>query len=367
MPENLNNMNDYSFVEARDRKKTLVITEGELEKKQLLSAILTCFPEIPIEYEDIHVYKTNLYNLYNDIVNEYGDSWDDDGIEIDLLLLFSRKMSNTQGQNTYTKYDKRDFNNIILTFDYEHHDSFYTDEKVLRLQKHFNSMTDDGILLLNYPMIEAIFHVTSFPDKEYLTRTVSVNCKPGRVYKALVRDESAFMGCFETFESIKESLSENHRLLNKQIITLMRKLLGIDTSVKDIKGIMKDCFCETGYSGKKLESLCYSIPNRIRKVNNFGEDSMLETMRKIIVYLVGENIKKAYYVQYGEVSKKPSVKEMYYSLDWLKVLERQNRDSSDANTGVIWVLCALVTFVAEYKFFSEVYYERCIDCANDGV
>ena len=63
-------MNSYG-VEVRRRRQNLLIVEGEHEKNQLFWLIFKCFPEIDINMEDVWVYGTNIYMLYEDVdVNE---------------------------------------------------------------------------------------------------------------------------------------------------------------------------------------------------------------------------------------------------------------------------------------------------------
>ncbi len=45
-----------------------------------------------------------------------------------------------------------------------------------------------------------------------------------------------------------------------------------------------------------------------------------------------------------------TIREQYENLDWNAVLERQNKNCADSETGFIYVLCACITFLGEYKF-----------------
>ena len=49
------------------------------------------------------------------------------------------------------------------------------------------------------------------------------------------------------------------------------------------------------------------------------------------------------------------MKEKYLNLDWVRILDEQNMSSRDQETGIIWILCTCVTFLAEYKFFWNLY------------
>ena len=66
-------MSDYT-VPARRRSRSLLIVEGNYEK-ELYRLIFKAFPELNIDIDDVWIYETNIYELYNDIVKAYGDDW----------------------------------------------------------------------------------------------------------------------------------------------------------------------------------------------------------------------------------------------------------------------------------------------------
>lgn len=59
--------------EVRNRSQTLLIVEGNHEKNELFWLIFKCFPEINIDMDNVWIYGTNIYLLYEDIVKEYGN------------------------------------------------------------------------------------------------------------------------------------------------------------------------------------------------------------------------------------------------------------------------------------------------------
>ena len=83
-------MNKY-MPSVRKRRRTLLIVEGDHEKNILFKALFHAFPEMGINYEDVWIYGTNIYILYNDIVKEYGADWANTGDDIDLPLVISKK------------------------------------------------------------------------------------------------------------------------------------------------------------------------------------------------------------------------------------------------------------------------------------
>ena len=136
--------------------------------------------------------------LYDDIVKEYGNEWEKD--DIDLPFVISKK------QGIAPLRYKEDFTNIILVFDYEHHDTHFSEDKISRMQKCFMDSTDMGKLYINYPMIESYQHLRSLPDEEYMERRVSVSLRSGVKYKVIVRDESIINKFLEFQHKINDLL-----------------------------------------------------------------------------------------------------------------------------------------------------------------
>ncbi len=102
--------------------------------------------------------------------------------DIDLPFVISKK------KNYDSIQYKNDFTNIILIFDYEHHDPKFDEEKILKMQRYFTESTDVGKLYINYPMIESYRHLMQIPDDKYEDRKISVSLQPGIQYKQLVKD-----------------------------------------------------------------------------------------------------------------------------------------------------------------------------------
>ena len=151
-------MNNY-IGEARKRSQNLLIVEGKHEKDELFKLLFQCFPEMKISRDDIWIYGTNIYMLYDDIVKEYGEQWEKD--DIDLPFVISKK------QGMVPLRYKEDFTNIMLVFDYERHDTNFSEDKIIRMQKSFMDSTDMGKLYINYPMVESLKYTKQMPDNEF--------------------------------------------------------------------------------------------------------------------------------------------------------------------------------------------------------
>jgi len=78
-------------VQERKRNQTLLIVEGNHEKNELFWLIFKCFPEVDIDLNNVWIYGTNIYMLYEDIVNMYGHDWVEEEIDVDLPFVISKK------------------------------------------------------------------------------------------------------------------------------------------------------------------------------------------------------------------------------------------------------------------------------------
>ena len=169
---------------TRLRNKTLIIVEGENEEVNFFTKLFTCFPELSVKKDRIWVYGTTVYQLCKDIASEYGDDWAENGDDIDLPFVISKK----KGLNPLSY--KSDFTNILLVFDYERHYQDFNEDTVIKMQKVFNEPTDMGKLYLNYPMVEAFYHMRAIPDKDFESYTASLQELQDKAYKARVQREN---------------------------------------------------------------------------------------------------------------------------------------------------------------------------------
>ncbi len=338
-------MSDYEYAGVHSRNKTMVIVEGDLEKSCVLKTLLMCFPEIPIKYHDIHIFHSDIYDLYCAIEKEYGEKWFEEDLSIDLPFLISQRMEED------IHLDKRNYTNIILIFDYEHHDYWYSDEKIVRMQRHFNNVSDDGLLYINYPMIESLFHFRTIPDGNFCERTVPVTCKPGKEYKNLVNLESTIKKYFLLFDETNKFLTKRISA-DAELLELYAKDLLASRSLIELGYVVDRISLELGLSPNCSRQLKCALEAKMKDCDFIRKSiSYWDDLRTLIIYIVKENIKKAYKIQgLSEKEGYVTTHDKYDVLDWNAILEQQNRLSSDDRDGVIAVLSACITFLGEYKF-----------------
>ena len=275
-------MNNYA-VETRRRSRSLLIVEGKHEKNELFWLIFKCFPELNININDVWIYGTNIYKLYEDIVREYGNDWAKDRIDVDLPFVISKK------EHMETVYYRNDFTNIILVFDYERHDPAFSEEKILEMQHCFEDSTDMGKLYLNYPMIESYLHLKSMPDGEYINRKIPVSLQPGDRYKCLVKSESVLGKFIELPHRIDDLLAgERYQVNNNKkrqeccdaILKLSENEL--ENGLEEILHIVRN--------EKKEKTLKYQLKDWILKSGYIHENmTYWEYMREIFQKVVYHN------------------------------------------------------------------------------
>jgi hypothetical protein len=94
----------------------------------------------------------DIYQLYN-ILHEDED--------LDLFNLLKELEFN---QASLNNYNRDDFAEIYLFFDYDGHACQAEDEKLMQLIHFFNEETDHGKLFISYPMLESLRHISSEED-----------------------------------------------------------------------------------------------------------------------------------------------------------------------------------------------------------
>lgn len=91
--------------------------------------------------------------------------------DVDLPFVVSRKKYPDE-----LRY-KEDFVNIVLVFDYERHDTYFLEDKILAMQQYFVDSTDVGKLYINY-LIMSEEHTE--PNTEELEGEIPMRAKSMR-------------------------------------------------------------------------------------------------------------------------------------------------------------------------------------------
>lgn len=150
----------------------LFIVEGELTEPKLLGMI---YRQFQVDTKKIYPFKSSIHQLYREL------SFDDD---LDIVLLLKER-THDQGKK---KMLSMKFSAIYLIFDFDPQDPNFDLDKLKDMARFFNDPLDKGLLLINYPMIEAHRHHGNLPDLSFLQKTVTK--EQVKKYKQLVGKES---------------------------------------------------------------------------------------------------------------------------------------------------------------------------------
>lgn len=159
-----------------EKAKILVLVEGEKTDVQLLEHLL-CVYGINKRHQIIS-YNTNIYALYDQMFRDNPD-------DIDIQQLLKERESNPERKKIF---DIR-YTDVLLIFDLDPQDPRFEAHKIKRMVSYFNESSEMGKLYLNYPMVEAFYHMKSIPDKDYISYYATIEELHNKSYKARVRNE----------------------------------------------------------------------------------------------------------------------------------------------------------------------------------
>lgn len=330
--------NEYRSI----RNRTLIVTEGNHEKFRLLKKLLLSFPEIKIDLKNIVIYESNVYNLYEKIVSDYGSDWEEQDIDL--------PMSVSKWKNYPYELSKENFTNIILIFDYERHDPYFSEEKICKLQNYFSDITDVGQLYLNYPMVESYLDYNEFDYDAFKNKIFKAHVSKGNEYKHQVSKSklSKIFGTFDKLISILDDEIHDFELSENTIINL----LSINDS-SDLFTKINSELCSVVCTDK-LRTLTYHFKSIIEQLDYLQKGlNYFEYLKLIFINIIHSNIRKANYILGGsfEITNE-QLKDIYFDhIELSKILDKQNVVSNDFNTGFVWVLNSSLFIAANYKSF----------------
>jgi len=146
------------------KKKILLLVEGEKRDVAVMESLFKWYPELSDRYQ-IVPYRANIYKLYHAL------SMDDDSQEeYDLLQTLKANEPNPEKKKIF---DEK-YTDILLVFDLDPQDTKFSEDKIRKMQTYFRESTDMGKLYLNYPMIEAFYHMRTIPDPDFSDRKVCI-------------------------------------------------------------------------------------------------------------------------------------------------------------------------------------------------
>lgn len=161
-----------------EKSKILVLVEGEKTDHKLMEHLLKMYGID--ESHEIVSYNTNIYTLYNEMF------LDGDPASVDILQNLKEHERDPEKKKLF---DTR-YSDVLLIFDLDPQDPLFSADKILEMISFFVESSDMGKLYLNYPMVEAFYHMKSIPDEDYNNYIVSMKELLSGTYKQRVNREN---------------------------------------------------------------------------------------------------------------------------------------------------------------------------------
>ena len=113
------------------------------------------------------VYEAEIYQLYKSLETE----------ELDFDIVELLKERSDENANLLKDYTRDSFAYIYLFFDYDAHSTLADDSKIEKMLDFFDNETENGLLYISYPMVEAIRHYKDLDSfKELTVKCKRANC-----------------------------------------------------------------------------------------------------------------------------------------------------------------------------------------------
>jgi hypothetical protein len=163
---------------SESKRKILVLVEGARTDARLMEKLLAIY-SIDVKYEIVS-YGTNIYTLYGEMFAENDPSM------VDLLQILKAREIDPGKKAIFGA----SYSDILLIFDFDPHAPDFSSEKIRRMAEYFVESSDMGKLYLNYPMVEAFYHMPSIPDEQYNNRFATLEELQAGTYKMRVNVEN---------------------------------------------------------------------------------------------------------------------------------------------------------------------------------
>jgi hypothetical protein len=322
------------------RGQTLFIVEGHHEKNELFKLIIEIFPELSITEENIHIFGTNIYQLYQKIQEEYGEEWDDPSNDVDLPFVLNKYDSQRFGSIGR----KRNYKNIFLIFDYEAQDPNFSIYKIQQLQKYFSDVTNNGQLYINYPMVESYFDLEINNDLQFLNKYLN-KIVTGKEYKASVKNNELYKVFQVPFiiPNRLESIADISAILQYNIVSKILNCCSSESlkeicnelNLDDKKKKNLNCYLDKNFKTYFNDEISYNI--YIKRLLKRIVKLQILKYKRIITYPCSTHV-----VSQQECDNLQQTNEF----DYLKLLTLQNEMSS---TNKLWIINTFLLFIAEYN------------------
>lgn len=158
--------------------KVLVLVEGEKTDIRLMKHLFDIYGIA--KSHTIVSYNTNIYVLYNEMFKDNSPE------DIDLLQILKEHENDEKKKQIFNER----YTDILLIFDLDPQDHMFSARKISEMCEYFVESSDMGKLYINYPMVEAFYHMKSIPDPDYYFRYATINELKAKLYKQRVNSEN---------------------------------------------------------------------------------------------------------------------------------------------------------------------------------
>ncbi len=163
---------------AENKSKILVLVEGAKTDVRLMNHLLKIYG-ISTNHTIVS-YNTNIYTLYNEMFRDNAPE------EIDLLQMLKEREHDPEKKLIFDVH----YSDMLLIFDLDPHAPDFSADKIRRMSEFFVESSDMGKLYINYPMVEAFYHMSNIPDSGYNSRYAAMAELTAGEYKQRVNREN---------------------------------------------------------------------------------------------------------------------------------------------------------------------------------
>lgn len=192
----------------------LFVFEGRDDKTYFESIKWLFFPEKSDTF--VCTYNSNIYSLYSklkahDALNGL--------LEVDTVSVL-KEILLEKGDHTLENIREDEVSEIYLFFDYDFQESGGTleenNKKLQAMLDFFMDETGNGLLFINYPMVESLRYTKELPDNNYWTYTVTrKKCKEEK-FKHQVHEFSFYQGNLEHIIVTIKPADDEDRIMKKK-------------------------------------------------------------------------------------------------------------------------------------------------------
>lgn len=161
-----------------NKTKILVLVEGAKADVKLMDHLLSVYGIN--QNHQIVSYNTNIYELYDHMFTDGAPE------DVDILQLLKERENDNAKKVLFDEH----YSDILLIFDLDPQDPRFSADKIMEMINFFVESSDMGKLYLNYPMVEAFYHMKSIPDEDYNSYIATMEELKSHKYKGRVVNEN---------------------------------------------------------------------------------------------------------------------------------------------------------------------------------